>query len=265
MDSDLSVERVSFRYGSTWVLLNLTFEVVPGEIVGILGPNASGKTTLVGLLNGVLHPQEGRVLLRGKDVRGLKRREMARRLAVVPQETPMPYAFTALEVVLTGRNPHLRPLRFEGPRDLEIAYRSLARTDCAHVADKNVNELSGGERQRVYIARALAQEPEILLMDEPTVHLDLRHQLEFADLLIRLHEQESITVVWVSHDLNLASMVCQRLLLMKAGKIFAQGSPLEVLTASNIMAVYGRSVIVDRNPQRGTPRVTPLLNGGANR
>jgi len=172
----------------------------------------------------------------------------------------MLYPFTAMEVALMGRNPHLRPLEFEGPRDVEMARESLARTGCAHLASRNVNELSGGERQRVLIARALAQEPQVLLLDEPTVYLDLRHQLDFVDLLLRFHREEDLTVVWVCHDLNLASLACQRLLLLKDGRIHALGSPAEVLTEQTIRDIYGRRVMVDRNPHSGTPRITPIID-----
>jgi iron complex transport system ATP-binding protein len=261
VESVLKAEGVAFRYGDEWVLDGISLEVSRREILGILGPNASGKTTLLRLLSGVMEPQRGRVLLEGREIRGLGRREVARRMAVVPQETPMIYPFTALEVVLMGRHPHLPPLGFEGPRDLEVARRSLERTGCAAQAGRNVNELSGGERQRVLIARALAQEPRLLLLDEPTVYLDLRHQLDFLDLLLGLHRQEGMTVVWVSHDLNLASLACERLVLLKGGRIHAMGNPQEVLTAGKIQEVYGRRVLVDQNPQSGTPRITPLVEG----
>ncbi len=260
MEPVLSVEGVSFRYGARWVLRDLNFQVRQGEILGILGPNACGKTTLVRLLDGVLRPERGRIVLKGRDLRGLRRREIARHVAVVPQETPMLYGFAVMEVVLMGRNPHLPPLGFEGREDVGIALRSLERTNCSGLLDRDVNELSGGERQRVFIARALAQEPEVLLLDEPTVHLDLRHQMEFLDLLVRLNREDGITIVWVSHELNLAAVACERLLLMKGGEIHALGSPEDVLTPASIWEVYGRRVVVDRNPQNGAPRITPLID-----
>jgi iron complex transport system ATP-binding protein len=255
----LTMEEVSFRYRDSWVIRGLSLSANQGEILGVLGPNASGKTTLVRLMDGIVFPQKGRVRLQGKEMRSLGRREIARRVAVVPQETPMLYAFSALEVVLMGRSPHLRLLGFEDARDLEIARRSLDKTGCSSLWDRNVNELSGGERQRVLIARALAQEPRILLLDEPTAYLDLRHQLDFLDLLLQLHREEGMTIVWVSHDLNLASWSCQRVLLLKVGRIFAIGCPQDVLTEEKIEAVYGRRVLVDRNPQVGAPRITPVV------
>jgi len=260
MEPVLSVEGAWFRYRDTWVLQDVTFQVHPGEILGILGPNASGKTTLVRVLDGNMKPQRGRVLLQGEDIRGLSRRRMAQKVAVVPQESPMLYPFTCLELALMGRHAHLGPLAFEGLRDVEIARRSLERTGSIHLAARKVNELSGGERQRVLIARALAQEPQILLLDEPTAFLDLRHQLDFVDLLLRLHRDEELTVVWVSHDLNLAALTCERLMLLKDGRIRSLGTPAEVLTEENVREVYGRRVMVDRNPRSQTPRITPIVD-----
>jgi iron complex transport system ATP-binding protein len=251
--------RVFFGYGDSWVLRDVTFQVCEGEILGIMGPNASGKTTMLRLMDGILEPQRGNVLLQGEDIRTLRRRQIAQRIGVVAQEPPSLYAFSVVEVVLMGRFAHLPFLGFEARRDLEIARESLERTGCAHLFGRRVNELSGGERQRVLIARALTQEPQILLLDEPTAHLDLRHQLEFLDLLLRLHQEKGMTIVWVSHDLNLASIACQRLILLKDGEVHALGQPCEVLTAEKIEEVYGRRVVVDRNPQRGTPRITPLV------
>lgn len=259
MEPVLNMEKVSFRYGDTWVVRDLSFQVRAGEILGVMGPNASGKTTLLRLMDGIILPQKGEVFLNGKDLKRMGRRKIARQIGVVAQENTVLYAFTALEVVLMGRSAHLPRMGFEGRKDLEIAIRSLKMTGCAHLSERPVNELSGGERQRVLIARALAQEPRVLLLDEPTVHLDLTHQMEFLDLLVRLHHDERITIVWVSHDLNLASMICQRLILLKAGRIHALGSPGQVLTESIVAEVFDRRVMVDCNPQRGTPRITPLV------
>ena len=259
MDDVLNIEDASFRFRDRWVLDNLSFGVKRGDIVGIIGPNASGKTTLMRIMYGGLKPQKGKVRLMGEDLRAMSRRRIARRVGVAPQENPMLYSFTALEVVLMGRYPQLPTLGFEGPKDVEIALACMEKTRCAALSDRSVNELSGGERQRVLIARALTQEPEILLMDEPTSHLDLRFQLEFLDLLLDLNGNDGMTIVWVSHDLNLASLVCRRLLLVKDGRIVAQGDPDTVLTADNIRDAFGRQVIVDKNPQSGAPRITPLV------
>lgn len=259
MEPLLSASGVWFRYRQEWVLRDVSLEVRDGEILGILGPNASGKTTLLGVLQGILKPQRGKVLLNGEDVLGMPRRKVARALAVVPQEMVLTQSFTVMEVALMGRHPHLGMIGFEGARDKAIATASLRKTGCAHLAYRDVNELSGGERQRVLVARALTQQPRVLLLDEPTAYLDLKHQMELVELLGKLHREEGLTVVWVSHDLNLASLVCHRLLLLKEGTVQALGSPQEVLTEKTIWEVYGARVTVDLDPVMGTPRITPRL------
>lgn len=259
MEPLLSAHGIWFRYREAWVLQDVCLEVVPGEILGILGPNASGKTTLLGALQGILKPQKGKVLLGGQEIGRMTRRQVARSLAVVPQEMPVPHSLTVLEVALMGRHPHLGFMGFEGPEDHRIAMGSLERAGCAHLAHRDINELSGGERQRVLMARALAQKPRILLLDEPTAYLDLKHQVELVELLGRLHREERLTVVWVSHDLNLASLICHRLLLLKEGRVRALGSPDEVLTGEIISEVYGARVLVDQHPETRTPRITPRM------
>lgn len=257
----MSAKGVWFRYGRDWVLRDVSLEVRRGEILGILGPNASGKTTLLGVLQGLLKPQRGRVLLDGQDVQSMSRRKVAKTLAVVPQEMALTQSFTVLEVALMGRHPHLGMMGFEGAGDRAIALASLEKTGCAHLADRDINELSGGERQRVLVARALTQQPRVFLLDEPTAYLDLKHQMELVELLGRLHREERLTVVWVSHDLNLASLVCHRLLLLKEGKVQALGPPREVLTEEAIWEAYGARVMVDWDPVTGVPRITPRLSG----
>lgn len=255
----MSATGVWFRYGQEWVLRDVSLEVCRGEVLGILGPNASGKTTLLGVLQGILKPQKGKVLLEGQDVQTMSRRKVARTLAVVPQEILLTQSFTVLEVALMGRHPHLGMMGFEGEEDRAIALASLEKAGCSHLAYRDVNELSGGERQRVLLARALTQQPRVFLLDEPTAYLDLRHQMELVELLGRLHKQEGLTVVWVSHDLNLASLICHRLLLLKAGRVRALGPPREVITEEIILEVYGARVLVDLDPVIGVPRITPRL------
>lgn len=259
MGSLLSAHEIWFRYREPWVLQEVSLELIPGEILGILGPNASGKTTLLGVLQGILRPQRGRVLLSGREIGAMGRRQVARLLAVVPQEMSPVHSISVLEVTLMGRHPHLGFVAFESAQDRRIAMESLERTGCAHLAHWDMNELSGGERQRVLLARALAQKPKVLLLDEPTAYLDLKHQVELVELLERLHREERLTVVWVSHDLNLASLICHRLLLLKEGRVMALGPPQEVLTSEVVRHVYGAEVLVDRHPQTLTPMVTPRL------
>jgi iron complex transport system ATP-binding protein len=255
----LKAEGIGLRYTDNgWVLRGISLEVAQGDFIGIIGPNGSGKTTLLRVIDGVLSPQEGCVYLDGVPVRKMKRDALARTVAVVPQETAMVFPFTAHEVVLMGRSPHLRQWGFEGEADLRIARRVMELTDTASLMNRNMNTLSGGERQRVLIARALAQEPKIMLLDEPTAFLDIRHQIEFFDLIKTLNREQRLSVLAVTHDVNLASLYCDRIVLLQNGSIHSEGRPEEVITAGNIRKVYGIEVIVEKNTATGLPQVTPL-------
>jgi iron complex transport system ATP-binding protein len=258
MTPAIAAERVGHDYGRGAVLADVSLTVGAGEIVGVIGPNGSGKTTLVRLLAGVLRPRSGHVLLGGTRLDALGRRDIARRLAVVPQDSALEFPFTALEVVLMGRAPHLPALAFPRARDLEIAHAAMARLEVATVADRALLELSGGERQRVLLARALAQEPRILLLDEPTTHLDLRHQTGIYDTLRGLARNDGVAVLSVLHDLNLAALYCDRLILLAGGSVVATGTPTEVLAEPVIAGAYGVPVHVGTNAATGTPIVLPL-------
>lgn len=253
---------VSCSYGSFAVLEGINFCVERGAFAGILGPNGSGKTTLLRCLSRVLKPRRGTVLLEDRDLYRESPRRVARRMAVVPQESGAAFSFTVGEVVLMGRFPHLKMFQREGEADWGAAARAMELTGISHLADRPVTALSGGERQRVVIARALAQEPELILLDEPTSHLDINHQLEVLELLKKLSRQEKLTVICVFHDLNLAAQYCDRLILMKGGRIFALGSPEDVLTPQNIRSVFGASVAVRRHPLSGRPLIA-VLSGGS--
>ncbi len=255
----MEVQGVWFRYGREWILKGVELEVFAGEILGVVGPNASGKTTLLGVMAGILEPQKGRVLLDGREIMKLRRKEVARKVAVVPQDSGVIRGFTALEVVLMGRNPFLGPFSFESAEDREIAMEALVSTGCGHLWARSMDKLSGGERQRVLLARALAQKCPLLLLDEPTAHLDLRYQMEFLSLLVTLHKERGLTIVWVSHDLNLASMICQRILVLFDGRKRALGPPGEIITQEIILEVFGVRATVDFHPQTGSPRLTPEL------
>ena len=255
----IRVEDIGFRYGHDgWVLRGVTLEVRQGDFTGIIGPNGSGKTTLLRVIDGILPPQEGAVYLDGVPVGKMKRDAVARMIAVVPQETAMVFPFAVQEVVLMGRAPHLKPWEFERGRDLQIARRAMERTDTAALTNRNMNALSGGERQRVLIARALAQEPGIMLLDEPTAFLDIRHQVEFFDLIKTLNREQRLSVLAVTHDVNLAALYCDRIVLLHNGRIHSMGRPAEVITAENIREVYGIDVIVEKNAVTGLPQITPL-------
>jgi iron complex transport system ATP-binding protein len=264
----LQVEGLSFRYGTTtdrartWTLEQLSFHVAVGEILGIVGPNGSGKSSLLKLLAGLLSPHRGTILLGGQQARRLSQLNIARLVAVVPQEYVQIFPFTVAETVLMGRFPH-RKSRFwsvgfgdDTEVDLVRAHEAMSETDVLSLADRLVSDLSGGERQRVIIARALAQEPKILLLDEPTAFLDINHQIEICSLIGRLRAERQLTVVLVSHDLNVASQNCDRVLMLKEGKLCRIGSPDETIRPDVLRIVYGCEVVVDAHPQTGRPRVT---------
>jgi iron complex transport system ATP-binding protein len=254
----LTAERVSFAYGPRVVLSEVSVAVAPGELLGVIGPNGCGKTTLVRLLSGVLAPQAGSVRFGGVALGAYRRRELARRLAVVPQDATLEFPFTALEVVLMGRAPHLPALGFPRAHDLAVARAAMARLEVAGLEDRPLDRLSGGERQRVLLARALAQEPEVLLLDEPTTHLDLRHQAGIYDVVAELRRTRGIAVISVLHDLNLAALYCDRLVLLAGGRVVREGSPADVLTPDVLGAAYATEVYVGTNPLSGGPVVLPV-------
>ena len=262
------VERLTFAYrwstagADGWALRELTFEIARGEIVGLIGPNGSGKSSLLKLLAGLLTPQGGMVYLNGRLLAELSHVEVARTVALVPQQQPQPFPFTVAEMVLMGRFPHHRMqgslvgFAWETGEDLRVAEEAMAVMDVTRLAGRSIEDVSGGERQRALIARALAQAPEILLLDEPTAHLDLHHQRDICEALRRLNAERGLTVVLVSHDLNLASQYCDRLLLLHEGALVRFGPPAQVLEAGLIESVYDCRVLVDRHPLSGVPRVT---------
>lgn len=244
-------------YGDRAAIRDVSLQIHRGEMVGIIGPNGSGKSTLLRLLSAVLRPWSGRVAIEGRPIESYAPRELSRRVGVVPQETHIDFPFTVTEVVLFGRTPHLGALAFESAHDLAIARQAMERTDVAHLAARRVTELSGGERQRVILARALAQEPSILLLDEPSAFLDIRHQVEIYDLLRDL-QNEGMTVVTVLHDLNLAGLYCDRLVLLAEGSVACSGEPAEVLTYATLTEVYGTEVYVVMNDITRRLNVLPL-------
>ncbi|MBI2875513.1 MAG: heme ABC transporter ATP-binding protein [Candidatus Tectomicrobia bacterium] len=257
----IEVADLAFSYGPDPVLRGLNLRIEAGEFVGLLGPNGSGKSTLLKLLSGVLSPCEGRVRFKGRELASIRRKELARQVAVVPQESSIVFPFRVLEVVLMGRYAHLQGLALEGQRDLEAAQRAMALTDIEHLADRPITELSGGEKQRVILARALAQQPELLLLDEPTTFLDIRQQGTIYDLLRRLNQQEGLTLVAVLHDLNWAARYCRRLLLLKGGRVWCDGSPAAVLRPERIREVFQTEVEVRWDPEMEAPLVFPKVQG----
>lgn len=265
------VRGLSFRYESSrghstgdrprWVIDGIEFTVRAGEILGVIGPNGSGKSSLLKLLANLVQPQQGSVRLFGSELLASPRESLARQVAYMPQDLMFDFPFSVVDMVLMGRYPHRRGgvwsmVGWERREDLAVAEEAMAITDLTNLADRMVGTLSAGERQRVLLARALAQQPRVLLLDEPTAHLDLNHQLDLCRILTQAHERLGMTVVMVSHDINLASQYCNRILMMKQGKLVCLGAPQEVVCAAILTDVYGCRVRVDTHPETGLPRVS---------
>src|SRR5437773_2348942 len=240
------------------VIDGVSLDVERGTVVGLLGPNGSGKTTLLRILAGVLPPRSGRVLIGGRPIEQLTRRELARRLAVVPQETHSTFDFSVMDMVLMGRYPHLGPFELEGAADQDIAREALMATGTAALEARPFATLSGGEKQRVIIASALAQASEMLLLDEPTAALDLGYQLEVASLLARLNRERKVTMVLATHDLNLAASVCQQLVVMRGGRILATGATRDVLTGKTVRELYDVDADVQFHDRAGHLTIVPV-------
>jgi iron complex transport system ATP-binding protein len=255
-DTLVQAERLHFAYGRRPAVRDVTLAVGRGEMLAIAGPNGSGKSTLLGLLSGVRRPHAGTVRLAGREVHAYGRRALARTVAVVPQETAVVFPYTVSEMVLMGRAPHLGGLGLESRHDLAVAERAMERTGVLELAARPLGELSGGERQRVIVARALAQEPALLLLDEPTTFLDLRHAIEILELIADLNRREGLTVVAVLHDLTVAAMYFERLAFLREGRLVIEGPPRAVLTEATVRAVFDAEVRVSVDAD-GVPTVRP--------
>jgi iron complex transport system ATP-binding protein len=251
----IEVTDLSCRYGPIVALENVSLGASPGGILGLIGPNGSGKSTMISCVAGIRPEYTGSISIGGADLRGYGRPALARIVAVVFQENHIAFDFSAIDIVLMGRSPHLHEFQDHGTDDLEIVRESMIACDCWQLRDRGINRLSGGERQRVVLARALAQQPRILLLDEPTSHLDLRHQKEMLDIAAARAKADGLTVIAVLHDLNLAGQYCDRLVLLDQGRVVRQGSPGEVLTASTVSAVYGTPVDIIPHPRTKRPQV----------
>lgn len=270
----LTAETVKYRYtvyrkGTSLLAVGgVSLDIVSGEFLGIIGPNGSGKSTLLKLLSGSLMPGEGKVLFQGKPLSSLPQSQVARSIAFVPQNTYLDFPFTCREIVLMGRFPHLGWLGLEDAAGLAIVDEVMRLTRTEYLARRPITDLSGGEQQRVILAQALAQDGEVLMLDEPTSHLDIASQLEILDLLKSLNSGQGRTIVVVLHDLNLAALYCDRLLLIREGLIAAAGTPAEVITEEIIAGVYGARTLVEKNPKTALPNVVLLpahLSRGSDR
>ncbi len=253
----IEANALRFSYSREPVIDDVSLTLNAGEMLGVIGPNGSGKSTLLRLLSGVLQPEGGEVRINGRPLGNYSRRELGRAIAVAPQDTLIEFPFSVTEVVLMGRSPHLGAFSFEGDRDLEVAREAMRRTGVLELADRSIHELSGGERQRVVLARALAQQARILLLDDAGAFLDIRHEVEIYDLLQDL-QREGKSILTVLHDLNLAALYCDRVALLKAGRLVRLGSPSEVITYTALTEVYETEVYVDTNDITGAVNVLPL-------
>lgn len=258
MSSALEVKNLNFDYGEGKVLHNINLKVERGSFYAIIGPNGSGKSTLLKNMSKAVMPCSGEIWLDSLNLLKLKPSEVARRMAVVPQGTHIDFPFTVHEAVLMGRTPFLKKFQNENARDFALTKWAMEITNTWYLKDRPITEVSGGELQRAVVARALAQEPRILLLDEPTAHLDIQHQMELLELLTSLNKTTGLTVVAVLHDLNLAAQFSEQVVLMREGEIFAVGEPQEVLTPENIKTVYEVEVALTDNPLTGRFNVIPL-------
>ncbi|PVX26508.1 MAG: ABC transporter ATP-binding protein [Candidatus Bathyarchaeum sp.] len=251
---NLTVNNITFSYDSSLSLDRVSLELQESEILGIIGPNGSGKSTLLKCLNKILKPKDGSILLDGQEVKKMNRLEIAKHIGYVPQCSESPQALTVFEVILMGRRPHIAWQSSQ--KDAQKTWQVLELLGIEHLALRNFNELSGGEQQKALIARSLVQEAEILLLDEPTSNLDIKHQLEVMELSHNLVAKQKLSVVIAIHDLNLASRYCNKIVMMKKGKIFAAGDTTSVLTTENIQSVYGVEVTI--NYHNKIPNIIPI-------
>ncbi len=247
------------------VLRGIDLRLDPGEMLALIGPNGAGKSTLLRLASGLLRPSAGSASLLDRDLRTMRPREVARQVAVVPQEGPIPAGLVVREMVALGRTPYARLLLGPGPHDRETVEWALAAAGVEELAERFVDELSGGERQRVILARALAQEPRLLLLDEPTANLDLHHQVAMLELVRGLTRDRGIAVLAAVHDLQLAALYCDRVALMHSGRIVSQGPPEDVLTEPLLLEAFGQRVVLSEHPTHGVPLVALVPNGNARR
>jgi iron complex transport system ATP-binding protein len=251
----LKIKDVAFSYFNGLVLDGINLNLDAGEMIGLLGPNGSGKSTLIKIACGLLRPVQGKVVLDGVEINNWKRKNIARLIAVVPQQLNIPFGFTVEEVVNLGRIPFLKPLADEKEADIQMVRNAMDLVGVAPLRERRFNELSGGEKQKAILAMALAQEPKILLLDEPTAHLDINHQIQIFELVQRLNTEKHITVMAALHDLNMAALYFKRLVLLKKGKILIDGTPDQVITEGRIKDVFGADVVVSTHPTTGQPHV----------
>ena len=254
----IDIRNISLNLRGKLILNEVSFSVVAGEFFVIIGPNGAGKTSLLKVLSGFQKVQSGSVSIKNKNISKYRRRKLSQIMAIVPQQIEIGFPFTVSDTVIMGRTPHLGILGMEDHDDYDIAQEAMEFTEVSHLADRKLHQLSGGELQRVIIARAICQQPEIILLDEPTTALDPAHQLKIMDLMEKFRRDQGTTIIMVSHDLNLASMYGDRLLLLKDGSVVKTGAPKSVLERKLLEDSYGCRMRVDESPLGQLARVTPI-------
>lgn len=258
LDSVIKIENLDFSFNEK-ILNNINLNIKRGKFYSILGPNGSGKTTLLRLISKVLSMDEGKIFIDEKDLNRINTKELAKKLSVVPQNTNIEFDFPVKDIVLMGRAPYISRFSSETKEDKEICKEAMKITGTWELRDKSINALSGGERQRVIVARSIAQSTDIILLDEPISHLDIRHQVDILNEIKSMNKSRNVTIVAVLHDLNLAAAYSDELILMKNGTIYNQGTPENIIKEDIIKKVYDLNVCISRNPQTGKPFIMPVI------
>lgn len=261
----LSIKNLNFYYGKKKILDDVSFNIEKGDFISILGPNGAGKSTLINLISSILKDYRGRIEVGGRNLKGLSSKDIARMIAVVPQYTNPGFSFTVAEMVIMGRNPYVSRFGTERKEDFNAADEAMEKARVLPFADRKFSELSGGEKQRVIIAQALAQDSPILLLDEPTSHLDINFQIEFMNLFLNLNKKENKTIIGIFQDINLAIQSSKKIMLLKEGRIFNSGSVEDTINRENIRSVFGSDVFIGRNPVTSSLYVSPVFNTAVER
>ena len=254
----LEVKNLQFGYRDNLVIRDISFKIKAGSFVSIIGPNGSGKSTLLKALNNIYRPQKGSILLYNRDILSYKKKDLARKIALVPQDTSIDYEFTVEDIVMMGRHPYKGRFEREDESDYKIVKEALELTNTLTLKDRIINQISGGERQRAIIAKALAQKPAMILLDEPTSNLDINHQMDILNILKKLNEENGLTVILVIHDINLAARYSHEIILLREGRIVGMGTPEEVITVENIENTYNMKVAIEKNKYTDTVHLTPI-------
>lgn len=254
----LEIKNLEFGYNENLVIKGVSFNVEKGKFISIIGPNGSGKSTLLKTINHLYNPTKGSILVDGVNINNMKKRDIAKKIAMVPQDTVVDYDFTVEEIVLMGRHPYKGRFQKEDEGDFNIVNESLEMTNTLKLKKRLITEISGGERQRVIIAKALAQKPSIILLDEPTSHLDINHQMDILNLLKKLNQEQGTTIVLVIHDINLAARYSDEIILINKGQIWDMGKPEHIITNENIESIYNLKVAIEKNKYTDTTYITPI-------